>query len=104
MEPIALITNVASVLVGAVIAWGVARFYYVRASKDLVREARALRELVDIQIRALEAEGLISVHRNASGQPIGAMIRSGPIEMRGESHFTVSGEVLENCPSTKEQE
>jgi len=64
-----------SVLIGALVTWLVARIYYVKASKELRKEAEKLRHLNELILRALEEADGVKITRNKAGEPIGLVIK-----------------------------
>jgi hypothetical protein len=77
-----------SILVGGVITWLVSRFYYVRASKDLAKEAEKLRALTELMLRGMESAGWVKYNRDARGEPTGIIFeKSGGVT----SHPSGSG-------------
>ncbi len=60
-----------SILVGGVITWLVSRFYYVRASRDLAKEADKLRALTELMLRGMESTNRVKYNRDPQGEPIG---------------------------------
>ncbi len=65
------------ILIGAIITWVAAKYYYQKASKDLKKEAAELRSLTDLiiqQIERMEKSDLLKVIRDESGKPIGLKV------------------------------
>jgi hypothetical protein len=60
-----------SILIGGVITWLVSRFYYVRASKDLAKEAEKLRALTELMLRGMESTDRVKYNHDPQGEPIG---------------------------------
>lgn len=66
-----LVFTAGSVMVGGLITWWAARFYYEKATADLKAEAERLRSINNLMLLALENSGLpVVVNRDASGSPV----------------------------------
>jgi len=63
--------NLASVVVGGLITWRVARRYYVEAAKDLKDETQELQRLMHLILSGLESSGLVRYSRNEQGRITG---------------------------------
>ncbi len=66
--------SLGGVLIGGVITWTVAKWYYEKASRDLNRETRKLRSMVDNIGRALENEGFVALSWDDTGQIQGIQV------------------------------
>jgi hypothetical protein len=63
-----------SILVGALVTFIAARFYYQKASKDLFNEAMELRRLNGLILRAMEEAGLCELNTDEDGNVRGLKI------------------------------
>jgi hypothetical protein len=69
-----LTSPIFQMIIGALITWLAAKYYYQAATKDLKDESAELRRLIDLiirQIERMEGSGLVKVIRDESGKPIG---------------------------------
>lgn len=82
-----ILTNVASVLIGGLITWWVAKRYYKKASMDLEKEAKELRHLINYMLLGMEEMGWVKLNRDAQGNIKGYVYtikpQSGVIDMKG---------------------
>lgn len=83
---------IAGVIIGAVITWAVAKRYYMKASKDLKKEAEDLRKLNILMIRAMEEAGLAKFNRDSNGNLIG-LIFDASLSLSTSSATSVSAEL-----------
>jgi hypothetical protein len=60
-----------SLIVGGIITSRVAKRYYEKASMELSEETRRLKQLNDLQLRAMESAGFVKVIRDKSGEVSG---------------------------------
>lgn len=70
-----IVSTLFGVAVGGVITFFVSRYYYVRASKELEREAEVIKHYVNALIAYLAEAGLIKPRRDKAGNllaPVGA--------------------------------
>jgi hypothetical protein len=65
------VKEIISLLLGALITWVFARVYYVRASRELKKEASDLLSLSTITLRALESAGICQLNRDKDGKIVG---------------------------------
>ncbi|MFC1972336.1 hypothetical protein ACFLVE_02900 [Chloroflexota bacterium] len=63
-----------SVLVGGAITWLAARYHYVKAANELIRETGELRHLTTLVLRILENSGFAELNRDESGKIVGHVI------------------------------
>jgi len=63
--------TIASVVIGGVITWLAAYWYYRQAAKGLEREAAKLRNLMRIVLVVMEQHGWAKLNRDGSGNIIG---------------------------------
>jgi hypothetical protein len=66
-----IISAIAGVLVGGIVTWAVARYYYKKASEELQKEAHELRRLNELMLLGMEHAGWIELSRNNSGKIVG---------------------------------
>lgn len=66
-----VLPTVIPTLFGGLVTWLAAIYYYKRASRELAREAKELRQLTTIVLGALEAGGVYQLGRDASGNITG---------------------------------
>lgn len=62
-----VVFNLVGVVAGGVITWFVARYYFIRASRELKEEATKLRRLNKLVLRGLENAGLVKCKRDEEG-------------------------------------
>lgn len=72
----AVIHTLGAMAVGALITWWAARYYYEKASRDLAAEAKELRRLNVLMLRALESTGATEFSRDDEGNFKGLVHRS----------------------------
>jgi hypothetical protein len=65
-----MILTVISIAVGGVVTFVLTRWYYVRASGDLEREASELRDYTFTLINYFDDARMIDVERDAHGKPV----------------------------------
>ena len=70
-----IINHLIGLLVGGLITWLVARIYYVRASKDLTREAAELQRLNNLLLRGMEHAELVELNRDEQNKIVGFVIK-----------------------------
>lgn len=63
-----------SVLIGALVTFITAKIYYLKASKDLLNEAKELRRLNRLTLRAMEEAGLCQLNKDKDGNIRGLII------------------------------
>jgi hypothetical protein len=68
------ISNLISILVGALGTWIVAQYYYQRASKELATEAAELRRLNIFMLLGMEHAGWVKLSRDSAGKITGFML------------------------------
>jgi len=88
-----LIGALIGALVGGAITWFVSRYHYVRAAKELSQEAAKLRRLSTMVLRSLENAGLAELNRDASGEIIGLVLRSGA-QLTATASLSAKAEVV----------
>ncbi len=69
-----LLMGILGVALGALITWQMTKRYYERASKELKKEATALRGLTGMILRALQNAGLATLRRDEQGKTVGLII------------------------------
>lgn len=84
-------------LVGALIGWGIAHFYYVKTLNDMRAEAEEKERIDDLLLRGIESIGTIKYSRDASGKITGVSI-----ELRGgaEASSSALGELTVGSPAS----
>lgn len=81
-----IVTTGLSILTGAIITWYVAYVYYKKAGGELEEEARELRKLNVLMLRALEHAGLAEFSRDTTDAITGLVITlSGTDETAGKA-------------------
>ena len=70
------IPTLITMAVGALITWCTARYYYEKASRDLVAEAKELKRLNVLMLRALELTGPAELARDDQGHIKGMVHRT----------------------------
>jgi hypothetical protein len=71
-----LINTLSGMAVGALITWWAARYYYEKASRDLAAEAKELKRLNVLMLRALELIGPAEFARDNEGNIKGMVHRA----------------------------
>ncbi len=66
-----LILGIVGVVLGGLITWAVAHFYYKRAGDELRTEAAELRKLGSMTLTAMEYQGLTKLNRDSNGKIVG---------------------------------
>ena len=89
MELMSYILNMVSVFIGGLITWFVARWYYVKASEDLKKEASELLGLSNITLRALENARICDLSRDDKGKIVGLSLT-----IKVQDTLYVSGKVM----------
>jgi hypothetical protein len=85
-----LISVLLGVLLGGAITWYFSRRYYIKASKELQKEASDLLSLSKITLRALEDAGLCKLNRDENGK-----IKGLAFTLKAEAgSITVTGAVV----------
>jgi len=90
--------RVASVVIGGVITWLVAYWYYQRAAKGLDLEAAKLRNLMRIVLVVMEQQGWAKLNRDGSGNIVGFEVEkefAGQLKFQGSldiKHIRGTGE------------
>lgn len=87
-----MIITIASVLIGALITWGVTLYYYKRAAEDLSHEAQKLREMTALMLRGMEEAGWAEFSKDNRGRPQGLVIHASA-QMTSSSGITADAEV-----------
>ena len=64
-------STLAGIIIGAIITWLVAWYYYREAGQELKMEAEELRRLNNLMLHGMEHAGWIKLTRNKSGQILG---------------------------------
>ena len=67
----AIIGAIMGTIMGGLITWIVARFYYKKASKDLISESAELRELNRLMLLGMEHAGLIKLTKDNKNNILG---------------------------------
>ncbi|WP_372723157.1 hypothetical protein [Immundisolibacter sp.] len=91
-----LIYALAGMAVAALVTWWIARRYYEKASGDLVAEAKELRRLNVLMLRALESAGITEFARDDEGNIKGMVHRSSGNLVGAGTSISVSGTVTSN--------
>lgn len=73
-------------VVGGVIAFLTSLVFALKSSKELKREARALRKVLEVLVYGMEKQGWIEVTRDSNGETTGIVIRITP--STGQMTFT----------------
>lgn len=84
--------SLGGVLIGGIITWIVAKWYYEKASRELNRETKTLRSMVNNIGRALENEGLVTLSWDDAGQIRGIQVVSS-VRASITSNLTADGMV-----------
>ena len=66
-----IVTTVIAVIIGGLVTFLVARWYYKKAAKELRAEAETLRQLNILLLRAMEEAGFAKFTRDKDGNPVG---------------------------------
>ena len=66
-----ILTDTAGVVIGGLITWWVTQRYYKEAAKDLGKEAKELRRLINYMLLGMESMGWIKLNRDEHGTPCG---------------------------------
>jgi hypothetical protein len=66
--------TVVGVGIGALITWLVSKYYYVRASQDLLQETNRLKRMNEIGLGVLEEKGYVKLNRDGQGNIVGRVI------------------------------
>jgi hypothetical protein len=85
-----MITNLAGILIGALITWGVAHVYYKKAGDELKNEAKKLREMNTLMLHALENAGIAEFNRDSEQNVTGLVIK---LSGSAKSTSSASGEL-----------
>ena len=101
MDCLTIVIALLSILVGGVITWLVSRFYYIRASNALSKEANHLRELTELMLRGMEAAGWVEYNRDDKGNPIGIVFK-GSIEETAHVTDEVKATVIPGSSEKKD--
>jgi hypothetical protein len=64
-----------SMIVGGVISALISWFFYWLSGRGFATQVQLLRDLNELQLRALEEAGLVRVNRDALGHPIGLVLQ-----------------------------
>jgi hypothetical protein len=65
------VSTLVGIIIGAIITWLVAWYYYREAGQELKREAAELRRLTNLMLHGMEHAGWIKLTRNSFGQILG---------------------------------
>jgi hypothetical protein len=68
------VSAVMGVIVGSLVAFLVAKFYYEKAARELDDQIRGLKQLMELMLQAIEAGGFAKVYRHESGRPTRVVI------------------------------
>ncbi len=101
MDFLTIIIALLSILVGGLITWLVSRFYYIRASNDLSKEANRLREFTELMLRGMEAAGWVEYNRDDRGNPIGIVFK-GSVEETAHATDEANATVILGSSETKD--
>jgi len=93
MDLVNIVSVIVSVFIGAIVTWFVARVYYKKAGDALRQEATELRRLTKLVLHGLEDAGLIELNRDASGTPIGLIVKMS-VKLRGSGSMSAKGKVI----------
>lgn len=63
--------TIISILIGGLITWVAAHWYYVRAARELKDETERVQNLLRISLQAMEDAGMVKLNRDAYGKIIG---------------------------------
>jgi len=82
-----LVLNLVFLFVGAAITFLVSRYYYKRASEDLMKKASKLIKKIDLILRAMEEAGAVEWNKDEQGNIIGIVLKlSGSINIKSDAH------------------
>jgi hypothetical protein len=99
--PLGGLSTAASVLVGAIITFLVARYYYRRAGEELRAESAELRHYINVLLDCLQDAGHITFERDPSGRPVRVRV----LRLRGggiDSHSVGGGTITTTQPEEPE--
>lgn len=85
--------TLASMIVGAVVTWLVARHYYVQAARELAQEAADLRHLTTLVLRGIENAGLVELNRDSSGR-ITSLSLASDVTLSATPSFSTEAQVI----------
>lgn len=84
----------AAMILGGLITWLAARYYYIKAGRELVREAEELKRLNILMLRGLESAGLAEFSRDQDGNIKGMVIKVSGNLQTGLASLSAQGEVI----------
>lgn len=87
--------TIANILVGALITWFLARYYFKKAGNELKEEADKLRKLNILMLRALEEAGLAKFNRNENNEIIGLVINLSAVGTMGDITGNLTAKKIE---------
>lgn len=88
--------GLAGVLFGVATTWIAAKYYYLRASYELIKEANELRRLNVLMLRGLEASGMATFSRDTEGNLKGLVITGSGTHQAEPATTSGSGTVTPN--------
>jgi hypothetical protein len=99
------IWNLSSMVIGAIITWGVSYFYYIKSSKDLVKELESFRKWNRTLARTFDERFPSDDHFNYDneGNPVGT-IKTLKAMGHGSSRTEAHEEIKQNNAPTKTNE
>jgi hypothetical protein len=66
--------NIILTIIGLIVGWGIAHFYYAKSIKDLKAESEQRRRVEQLILRGIESVGTIKYNRDAAGNVSGVEI------------------------------
>lgn len=87
-----VISTLVGIAVGALITWCAAKYYYEKASRDLAIEAKELKHLNDLMLRAMENAELATFTRDDEGNRKGIRF-TGFGNFQGKSTLNTTGSI-----------
>jgi len=78
------------VIIGGIITFFVAKYYYQRATKDLKKEAAELRKLNTLILRGMEEAGQVEWNKDSVGNIVGLVIN---LKVSPAEHALISEKV-----------
>jgi Tfp pilus assembly protein PilW len=79
-----IVSTLIGILAGSIVTFLVSRYYYAKATQDLIIESASLRKLNELMLRAMEQAGFAKFNRDPQGKITG-MIISLSANIKGES-------------------
>jgi hypothetical protein len=95
--------TIISMVVGAVASALVSWFFYWLGGRGLAKEAQRLHDLNVLLLRAFEEAGLATLNRDASGQPIGLVLKGAAVMESVSASDSCDAEIIrssENAEAT----